>query len=141
MPEVDFMAVCEHVRGEAGTLHMISAGLERVHLPAVPGGFNFGLGIRLTLTRLECEKPHLVEIVFQNEDGKPIGRMNATLNSTYPSNLPPGWPTRAALAMNLGLPIPAYGIYSFELAIDGQSKKSISIVVEKPPTRPALPGA
>lgn len=140
MPEVDFVALCEHVRVDNGLLHMISAGVDHAQIPAVPAGFNFGIGLRLAFTRLECEQEHAVVLVFQDEDGQSIARIDGRVRPEFPANTPPGWPTHATLAFNLGVPVPKYGIYSFELAVDGQSKKSISVIVE-PPARPSLPGA
>lgn len=137
MPDVDFMVVCEHVRQEGGVLHMLAAGLDQIGIPAVPSGCNLGVGLRLTLTRAECGREHEVELIFQNEDGLRLSMVSGRFSADYPDGLPPGWPAYAGLALNLGVPVPEYGVYSLELLVDGQSKKSISL--RFPPPQPALP--
>jgi hypothetical protein len=140
VPEVDFMVLCEHVRADGGVLHMLGAGLDKIGIPVVPSGCNMGIALRLKLTRNECDRPHQAEIIFQNEDGAASARLAATVQIGYPDDVPKGWPAYAVLPINMGVPIPAHGIYSVELLVDGESKKSISFIVEKPPP-PVIAGA
>jgi hypothetical protein len=133
VPEVDFMTLCEHVRMDGGLLHVIGAGIDRIGMPAVPSGFNMGIALRLALTRNECNRPHDIEIIVQHEDGVRIAVLNASVTAQYPQNQRAGWHTFAAFAVNMGVPIPGYGAYSIELLVGGQSKRSISFLVEKPP--------
>jgi hypothetical protein len=42
---------------------------------------------------------------------------------------PAGWKAYALLPLNIGVPLPHYGVYSLELLVDGQMKKSVPLRV------------
>lgn len=136
MPDVDFMVLCDYVRADGGLLHMIAAGIDRIHAPSVPSGQNVGIALRVSLTRAECDHPHQLQLVFQDEDGNRLSDFRAEFRTAYPTDSTPGWPATSGLALNMGLPLPRYGVYSLELLIDGQSKKSIPLLVERPVALP-----
>ncbi|HEX5496109.1 MAG TPA: hypothetical protein VFX70_16190 [Mycobacteriales bacterium] len=133
MPEVDFMVVCDYVRADAGGMHMIAAGVDRIQPSSVPYVQNLGVATRLALTRAECDVPHHIRLIFQDQDGKRILDVTATIAPKYPDDLPVGWRVKAGVALNVGVPLPDYGLYAFELLVDGQSRKSIEMVVAPPP--------
>jgi hypothetical protein len=139
MPEVDFMILCDYVRADNGILHIIAGGIDHVTAATVPSAQNVGIALRLTLTRAECDRTHDLELIFQNQDGHRFVQIRATFASAYSEDLPPGWPAYGIVPLNIALPLPSYGIYSLELLIDGQSKKSIGVLVV-PPAAPALGG-
>jgi hypothetical protein len=133
MPELDFMIMADYVRAEGGVLHMIAAGIDTIFTPVTPAVRQIGIGIRLTMT---------LEVVYQNEDGVRIAQINAGFAPPPdPSALPPGVRPAIAIPFNMSLPLPAYGRYSLELLVDGNSLKSIGITVSQPPeVLPGIPG-
>lgn len=132
MPEVDFMVVCDYVRTEGGLLHMIAAGVDRIRPQRLPMVQQFGVGVRLSLTRVECDVPHEVQLVFQDEDGQRIMQMDAEVRVSFPERSLPGGKVRTALALNVGVPLQQSGGYSFELLVDRQMKKSVDMIVDPP---------
>jgi hypothetical protein len=126
------MVICDYVRADDGILHMIAAGIDKIHTAEVPAGRNIGVAVRLLLTRAECDRPHDVLLIFQTEDGVRLVEVTATFQVAYPEGLPPGWPAQALLPLNLGLPLPSYGVYSLELLVDGNHKKDIHVLVARP---------
>jgi len=139
MPEIDFMVLSDYVRAEGGVLHIIAGGVDRIQVPSVPTAHNIGVAIRLSMTRNECDRRHRLELIFQNQDGQRLMDFRAEFGATYPKDVPPGWPAFGVVPLNLGLPIPDLGIYSFEVLIDDQHKKSVSVMVEQQ-VRPQPPG-
>jgi hypothetical protein len=135
VPEVDFMVLCDYVRTDNGVFHMIAAGIDRIQTPVLPAIRNVGVAIRLRLTRVECDRDHEVQLVFQGEDGQRFVEIRGVVHVVYPDTLPAGWPAFGAIPFNLGLPLQAYGLYSLELLVDGQSKKSIGVIIEPAPDR------
>jgi hypothetical protein len=129
MPEVDFMILCDYVRVQDGLFHMIGGSIDRLYTPAVPSAHNVGIAIKIALTRAECDYEHRVDLIFQGQDGQRYPTVNGKFRVKYDESLPPGWPAYGAIPFNLALPLPAYGIYSLELLIDGQARKSISVQV------------
>jgi Family of unknown function (DUF6941) len=140
MPEIDFMVVSDYVRAEGGVLHMIAGGVDRIQAANVPTAHNVGVAIRLSMTRAECDRVHRIELIFQTQDGAQLLKLRAEFQTAYPEHLPPGWPAFGIVPLNIGLPIPDYGIYSLEVLIDDQHKKSVGLLVEGPRPPQALQG-
>jgi hypothetical protein len=137
MPELDFMIVADYVRVDAGVMHMIAAAIDTVYTPAVPSTRMLGLGIRLFFTPAETRHEHPLEVVFQDSDGHRIAQINAMIPAQpIPPGRQPGMPIGALLPINMQLPLPAYGVYSFELLIHGNHLKSAPLIIS-PPVAPA----
>jgi hypothetical protein len=133
MPGVDYALLAEYVRPDQGIAHVIGAGIDTVHAPQVPTGHNIGLLARFTFTRNECGRPHRIEIIFQDADGQRLAKIDASITPQYPEDIPVGWPVGVLAGFNLGLPLPGYGIYSFEILVNDTSHKSIDFRVARPP--------
>jgi hypothetical protein len=129
MPEVDFMILCDYVRPEGGIMHILGGGIDKIDLGTFPAVHNIGIAIRLTMTRAECGRTHEIELVFQDTDGRRMVGFSGSFNAIYPDGVPPGWPAHGVIPINMGIPLPAAGMYSFELLIDGNAKKSLPLLV------------
>lgn len=119
MPELDYAILADHVRAEGGLGYVIAGGIDRVILASVPSGLQAGLLMRFSLTAAERNRPHRVELIFQDEDGVRLVQLNTVVE--------PGDAAKAVVALNFGLPIPRYGWYSLEVVINDSSKKSIAL--------------
>lgn len=135
VPELDFAILSDYVRAEGGVAHLIAGGIDTIGVPQVPAGHNVGLLIRLSVTRNECERPHRVEVIFQDEDGERIVQAVGTIEPKWNDSLPPGWKVGAMLALNMGLPLPKFGLYSIEILVNDSSVKSMDlrVVQSEPP--------
>lgn len=140
MPELDFMVVADYVRTDAGVLHIVGAGFDTAHLPAVPGILPAGIGLRILLDVAEARDPHPFTLIFQNADGARLAEVVGVVgpvaaNAPQP---PPGRPYSVVLALNTRLPVPDYGDYSLDLILDDQSAKTITLTVAA--SQSAAPG-
>jgi len=132
MPQLDYAFLCDFVRAEGGLAHVIGAGIDTVYAPETPTAHNFGLLARFTFTQGECGRPHRIEVFFRTEDGAEIAKVEAVITPEWGQGLPPGWPMGASLGLNFGLPLPAFGVYAFEIMIDDGHAKSLGLrVVER----------
>ncbi len=136
MPELDAAVLCDYVRSEGGIAHIIAAGIDRVTTAQVPTGQNVGLYILVKFTRMECDRPHRVEVIFQTEDGARLVQVEAAITPEWMDDTPAGWKQGAVLALNLGLPLPQFGIYSLEILINDRSEKTIPLRVVQVPQPP-----
>jgi hypothetical protein len=130
MPELDFMVVSDYVRAENGVLHMISGGVDTIAARSVPATRNIGIGLSLKVPRRELAVHHTIRIVFHGTDGARITEVGAEL--PVRADVPSAATTRAVrvvTALNMSLPLPAYGDYSLELLVNGNRKKEIPIYV------------
>jgi hypothetical protein len=139
MPHLDYAFLCDFVRSEGGVAHALGAGIDTLYASETPTGHNIGFLARITFTQGECGRPHRVELFFRTTDGEEIAKIEAVLTPEWVPDLPAGWPVGSFLALNFGVPIPAYGLYAFEVMIDDSSAKSMGFRVLQAPVEPPPP--
>jgi hypothetical protein len=133
MPELDFMIISDYVRAENGVLHMIAGGFDTITARAVPAARSIGIGLSLKLPRREVAEHHTLRLVFHGTDGARLAEVGADLPARSEApNVPPGREVGIVTALNMSLPLPAYGDYSLALLVDGNRKKEIPIHVVPP---------
>jgi hypothetical protein len=142
MPELDFMVVADYVRQDGGVLQMVGAGFDAMYVPAVPTARQIGIGLRLLVDVAEAQQPHQVELIYQDADGRRLAEVTGTVGpaSADQPMPPPGRSFGVPMAFNLLLPVPDYGDYSLDLAVDGEPVKSITLTVVQAPEIPGLSG-
>lgn len=135
MPELDYMVVADYVRADGGVIHIMSAGIDTVQPPVVPTVHPVGVALRITFgSDEEVDSDNSVRITFQSADGEQLLVARAGLKTPSRSDgLPEHWRTGLGFALQMPIPLPRYGDYSFELDInDGQITKSIDFRVIQP---------
>jgi len=133
MPELDFMIISDYVRAENGVLHMIAGGFDTITARAVPAARSIGIGLSFKIPRREVTEHHTLRLIFHGTDGARIAEIGADLPARSEApNVPPGRKVGVVAALNMSLPLPAYGDYSLELLVDGNRKKEIPIHVVPP---------
>jgi hypothetical protein len=141
MPKLSYAFLADHVRAEGGIAHIIGAGIDTVWATKVPTGQNLGIVARLAFTHQECGRPHRVEIIFQNEDGVRLAQIQAIVTPERVPDLPVHWEQGWLAGINVGLPIPAYGIYAFEVMVNDENRTTLNLRVkpasERPGSKPA----
>lgn len=139
MPELDFMVTADYVRAEGGVLHMIAAGFDTMWTATVPVARQVGIGLRLLVDVAEAREAHRITLLYQDADGQVLLRFNGGFGPVPPEQPlpPPGRPYGVPVALNLPLPMPAYGDYSLELFLDDQAEtaKSITLTVAPLPAQ------
>lgn len=133
MPELDFALLGDHVRAEGGIAHVIAAGIDTIYAPAVPTGQNVGLLFRVLFTRNECDRPHRLEVFFQDEDGTRLAAMSSAVTPVWIEGQPAHWKTGVIGGFNFGIPLPRYGIYSLEMIMNDSHLKTLHLRVVEPP--------
>jgi hypothetical protein len=107
-------------------------GIDTVTAPVVPALLPVGLLLRIAFTRAECGRPHRVEVILQGEDGDRLMEASAVLTPEWKEDLPPHWRVGILSALNFPIPLPRYGLYSFEILINDTSHKTIPLRVIQP---------
>jgi len=130
VPQLDCAFLCDYARTEpSGVAHVVAAGIDTIHVQQVPTGRNLGMLIRITFSQGECGRPHRIEVFFRTTDGKELVRIEGVLEPIWDPTLPPGWPVGSLLALNFGVPLPDFGVYSVEIMVDDSSAKSLNLRV------------
>jgi len=107
--------------------------MDTIYAPSMPWGQNIGLVARFTFTRNESGRPHRLEVIVQDTDGATTAKIEGTVGAEWMEDLPPGWPVGALVALNFGIPLPNYGLYSVEILLNDSSVKSLNLRVIPPP--------
>lgn len=132
MPELDFALLSDYVRAEGGIAHVIAGGIDTIFTPTVPTGQNLGLAFRLLFSRTECDRPHRLEVIFQDEDGARLAVISSAVAPVWVEGQPAHWKTGMIGGLNFGVPLPRFGVYSFEIMVNDNLLKSLPLrVVER----------
>jgi hypothetical protein len=135
MPQLDYMVLADYVRQDGRVTHIMGAGVDTVTAPVVPTVQPFGIALRLTFgTDEEAGASHYLKITFQSADGEQLLVARSAFNTPPPvPEVPEHWKTALGLALQIPVPLPRYGDYSFELDIDDAAiTKSIDVRVVRP---------
>jgi hypothetical protein len=134
VPVLDYALLCDYVRAEGGLAHVIAAGIDTVWTQDVPAGQNVGLLMRVSFTRNECGRQHRVEVIFQDEDGERLAQIMGVVSPEWPEGNPANWRAGTVVGLNIGVPLPRFGLYAFEVLVNDSHMKTIPLrVAERAP--------
>jgi hypothetical protein len=133
MPELDYMVLADYVREDHGVIHIMGAGVDTIGAPRVPTTQPLGVALRILFeTTEEVGDEHGLTVAFVGPD-QPVMNVSARFSTPpRPPGVPEHWRTAIGVALQMPVPLPRYGDYSCELAIDDQPKKSIDFRVVQP---------
>lgn len=135
--QLDYMVVADYVRQDAsGVINIMGAGIDTIWAPVVPTVQPLGIAMRLLFDAgEEVGTPHRLTIAFLTADGQRLLEAGAAFTTAQqPPGVPEHWKTPVGVALQIPVPLPRYGDYSFELDIDdGTITKSIDMRVAEPP--------
>ena len=126
MPELDFALLAEHVQLEPpGLAHVISGGMDVIKTPELPNAINIGLLLRVSFGRAECDRPHRVEVIIQDEDGHRLAQLATTGKPDWPEGLPVNWKSNQPFAFNFSVAPQDYGEYEFVILVNDSQVKAL----------------
>jgi hypothetical protein len=139
MPELDLALIADYVHAEDGVAYVMRGCIDTVWAAEVPTGRNVGFLFRVTFSRSECGRPHRVEVIFQDEDGDRLAHVQTVVTPEWDDGLPPHWKVKLLGGLNFGVPLPRYGLYSFDVMINDSQQKAIELRVVTPSTTDSSP--
>jgi hypothetical protein len=119
--------LCDAATVRENLLHILGGGLGELWRDAYPSALGVDLALLLTLHPSEATDDHELRILIQDTDGKQIAQLEARFSVGAPvMQIPAGQMLRAPVAIQLRtVPIPAPGLYSIELLVDKQHRRSL----------------
>jgi hypothetical protein len=119
MLELEYMVLADYVRQDGGVIHIMGAGVDTVWAPAVPTLQPFGIALRISFAPTEpVGEPHRLAVSFVGPDQRVLDAQASFLTPAPPEGVPEHWRTGMGVALQIAVPLPAYGDYSCELDID-----------------------
>lgn len=140
MPELDFAILADRVSAEPGGVgYVMRGGIDTIGAPAVPSVQHVGLLFRVSFTHAECDRPHRFEVIFQGADGERLMQATGVLHPKWITDLPAHWRVNQLGGLNFPIPLPAFGIYSFEILVNDSNEKTIQlrVIPATPQSEPA----
>lgn len=120
MPELDYMVLADYVRQDGGIIHIMGAGVDTVFAAAVPTVQPFGVALRLSFSTTEAPgEGHELVVSFVGPDKRLLDTTARFATPPRPPGVPDHWKTGLGIALQLAVPLPQYGDYLCELAVDG----------------------
>lgn len=125
MPDLDFAILCNSAVEHENLISILDAPIDTIITKNVPMNIQMSLAIRFLWTLGELGREHRGEIIYQDEDGKRIIKIDFRTKVEKPKNAGKGWPIASNLILNFPLPIPNFGYFSFEIIVDDKSLKTL----------------
>ena len=142
MPELDFAILCQAARVAPDNLmYVLAGGWDTL---AGPEGVvqPVTVALRILFTQGECGRPHRVEAIVQDADGRRLAVVTAVVTPQLPQ---PGTSAGRTFNAMTVLPIPVFfphhGDYGVELLVNDTSLKSIPLRYVAGPPLPVVPPA
>ncbi|MBI4064191.1 MAG: hypothetical protein HY401_07820 [Elusimicrobia bacterium] len=135
--ELDFAFLADAAEVTNGKLYVIGGAFDTLCVRELPASWpRLTLVMRFLLTPAESGRPHALEIIVLDEDGKKIVNLSSSLNVERPPNMLSGTKQSVPIALNFfNARFDKKGSYSIEILVNGTSLKSIplKILLQKPP--------
>jgi hypothetical protein len=137
--------LCDAATVREDLLHILGGGLGQLWPDTYPGPLGVDLALLLTLQPSEATGDHELRVLIRDTDGKEIALLEATFSiGPQAMPIPAGEMLRAPIAIQLRtVPIPAPGLYSIELLVDKQHRRSLPFQAmpagERPPQQTLPP--
>jgi hypothetical protein len=128
MARIASALLCDAATVREGLLHVLGAGITRLHRTEYPAPMQVTLAAQVVLTPIEVEHPHDVTATVQTEDGEVVVQATGHLEAGPPNPLlEPGESVILPLVMNLdAVMLHRPGGYSIELSVDGVHQTSVT---------------
>ncbi len=129
--EVDFAFLADSADATNGKLYVMGGAFDTLWTPQVPTTYpRLAFIIRLLLNAAELGRPHKLEVVIMDEDGKHTATVGGDLNVGRSPDLPKGWQQAFLGVLNFaGLKFDKFGDYSFNVMVNNSSLKQVRLRV------------
>jgi hypothetical protein len=120
---VDSLVLANHVEVVNGLLYVSGGGWTDHRRPLPPGGAplpsHLGIGVCVFVPWNETNRPHVLTVLIEDEDGNPLVKIEGHINVGRPPQLPQGAAQPVMLGFPLDVPFPHAGGYRVVASIDG----------------------
>jgi hypothetical protein len=136
VPDLDFALIGEHVRASPdGVANILGAGIDTIIVPQVPTGQLLALVVRLSFGQDELNQPASLKVLFRDSAGNALAEVSGIAHAAdLPPGLPPDWRMGVTMPINLAVPLTSYGVFAFDISLEGALLKTIPLLVREPST-------
>jgi hypothetical protein len=130
---IDTALLCDAATVRGGLLNVLGGGITEAERPEFPAPLAMTLALRVQMHPTEMDRPHELEILLQDEDGKVATRAKIGIQAPPDIAVPVGEQVTLAIPWNFPMQpaLPHEGRYSFEVLIDGVHQVSVPFTAVK----------
>jgi len=125
VPELDFAILCEAAHATQGLLFVHAGCFDQI--TGAVGTHQVAVAFRLLFTSGECDRPHSMDVIAQDEDGQRLATVTNVVVPHIPDDLVAGTKVKVLVTMRIPLQIQRYGRYSLEILADNVSLKTLPL--------------
>jgi hypothetical protein len=125
VPEADFVILCQAAIPQGNLISLLGGPVDTLEIDHVPAQVPLAVVARLLWTVGEMDREHRGEILYLGEDGERLMSAEFLVRPERPPDLPLGWKAGSNLVLTLPVPVPRFGLYSFEVIVDDKSLKTL----------------
>lgn len=138
--QVSAAILCDFASVRENLITIVGGGVTRVIRPEFPAPMGVALALVLELHQMELGKPHELEVLVQGQDGEQVASIVGGFNLGR-AQAEPGETVLAPMPFDLrNVGVPAPGVYSIEVAVDGTHQRTLRFSVSGP-SEPETPGS
>ena len=125
---LDYLLLADHVREDGGIVNIMGAGIDTISTPRVPTNQALGVAARISFDAAdEVGHEHRVKISFVGPEHQVLSAEATFITPDRQPELPVHWRTGIGVALQLLVPLPSFGDYLCDFAVDDGSEISRSI--------------
>ena len=121
--QLDYMVLADYVRQDSGVVHIMGAGIDTIQAPHLPAVQQLGVALRISFDAADqVGQQHRVKLSFVGPQHSVLTAEAVLVTPPHPPEVPEHWRIGLGVALQMPVPLPAYGDYTCELAIDDGSE-------------------
>jgi hypothetical protein len=109
--DIEYAVLADYAEIVGGKLYLMGGGWDVNHVQATPAALRLAVAVGVRIEWQETDQPVALTIRVEDDDGREYVRIDGTLQTSRPANLPPGTAQLSQLAANVSVTLPAAGGY------------------------------
>jgi hypothetical protein len=128
--ELDYAILADAAKvRENGLLHLVAGNIKQITAPHLPAPLNAALAVQFTGPAAEIGRPHVVEVRFIDQDGRPSPDLKPLRAEVNPPT-PEGVDGSLLFVFELQqVALTSYGRFVIDVYLDGRSYKRLPLTI------------
>lgn len=115
--EIEYAILADYAEVSGGKLYLMGGGWDTYGAAEAPASLRMAVVLGVRIGWEETNQPTPVRIWIDDDDAQEILRMDGSLTTGRPPNLPPGSTQLSQLAANLPVTLPRFGGFRVNIAV------------------------
>ena len=109
--DIEYALIADYAEIVSGKLYVMGGGWDHTFAPDVPANVRFAAAVGVRVGWEETNRSIPVQVTVEDDDSRELVRVDGAVQVGRAPDLPPGTSQLTQFAINLALPLPAFGGY------------------------------